>query len=267
MSRSPRHQGRRRYWTRERLIEAGQRWIARYGEPPKLDQWNQASFEHPHRVTATEVFGSWSAYIVALGAEPRPSGQQPLWTPELCLDAIRAFHAENGRVPKAKDFENGPRWRYPCPNTVLKLCGSWRQAVRKAGLRPVRRYDSRWNKDTIAEAMLLHVLRNGKWPTCSEWDYVDEARERPSKSTVLYHFKSWNAAKLYAGWNGEAPIEYVEPRCSECGTELENCVIGCHTCTERFRARRRRAEVQQAETAATSDKGTATVSDQRRVAA
>lgn len=77
------------YWTRERLIDAIQRWVAEHGEPPAVPDWCPTSarylgdetraqrFEnypprtYPWFVTVVRRFGSWNAGIAAAGYTPR----------------------------------------------------------------------------------------------------------------------------------------------------------------------------------------------------
>lgn len=54
------------------------------------------------------------------------------WTEEKILEHFRQFYEKTGRVPIASDFDNDPR----CPSIymVLKICGSWNNAIMDSGL-------------------------------------------------------------------------------------------------------------------------------------
>lgn len=78
-----------RYWTKERIIDAIQRWTQTYGSPPAQGSWSpgQAKLrapdhpvhqdverytkgDWPHANTVVAAFGSWAAAVRAAGYEP-----------------------------------------------------------------------------------------------------------------------------------------------------------------------------------------------------
>lgn len=73
------------FWTKEKLIEAIQRWARLYGKPPSASEWNSALRPHPDYSsgdwpawnTVAYYFGSWSAGIEAAGFEPHRMGGHP----------------------------------------------------------------------------------------------------------------------------------------------------------------------------------------------
>lgn len=86
----------RRYWTRDRIIQAIRDWSDQYGAPPgaydwdtgRLKQINPARWKRfyagrwPHQHTVLEMFGSWNAAIAAAGFTPRKiGGRGPQWPP------------------------------------------------------------------------------------------------------------------------------------------------------------------------------------------
>jgi Homing endonuclease associated repeat len=77
-----------RYWTRERVVEAIQRWAAEHGQPPTASQWMHSGDDHPAATGiygASGVFDSWNAAIAAAGFTPRRSSPGPgrsTWTKE-----------------------------------------------------------------------------------------------------------------------------------------------------------------------------------------
>lgn len=83
----------RTIWTRETVIAAMQRWADRFGEPPRIRNWNPngaREIGHPEMSVVYEaelgdwpsvtsvchVFGSWNAAIVASGFKPRPANHR-----------------------------------------------------------------------------------------------------------------------------------------------------------------------------------------------
>ena len=66
------------YWTRERIVEAFQRWFDETGTVPTQNDWPTARASHPHHRTVAKRFGSWNAGIYAAGFTPRtPFGGLP----------------------------------------------------------------------------------------------------------------------------------------------------------------------------------------------
>ncbi|HEU4975728.1 MAG TPA: helix-turn-helix domain-containing protein [Baekduia sp.] len=80
----------RTVWTRDAILAAGQWWIERHGEHPAACDWNstqarrlgdvpryerarslRAAGRIPGHMTVHREFGSWNAFIAALGCEPR----------------------------------------------------------------------------------------------------------------------------------------------------------------------------------------------------
>jgi predicted transcriptional regulator len=69
----------RRYWTRERVIEAIQKWAAEHGAPPTAPQWQRAGEYHPAATACygkKGVFPRWADAIEAAGF-PRPVTKSP----------------------------------------------------------------------------------------------------------------------------------------------------------------------------------------------
>lgn len=78
-------------WSREQMLEAGRWWIEEYGEPPAAKDWwsprpelvhgdagraqrfaqLHAEGRIPHARSPIREFGSWNAFVRALGHEPR----------------------------------------------------------------------------------------------------------------------------------------------------------------------------------------------------
>lgn len=63
-------------WTRATIARAIQDWVALYGSPPRISDWNgpYRAEGYPHYGVVKYHFGSWSAGIMEAGFEPRPRG-------------------------------------------------------------------------------------------------------------------------------------------------------------------------------------------------
>jgi hypothetical protein len=90
------------------------------------------------------------------------------------LAAIRAFHAEHGRLPRRHEWERATASR-PCAKTIERRWG-WRELLAEAiGVRP-NDVEVSWVAvlDDRAERMLtvLRAARDelGRWPSAAEWD-------------------------------------------------------------------------------------------------
>src|SRR5215469_2821702 len=111
------------------------------------------------------------------------------------LAAVRAFHAEHGRLPRWREWERATASR-PCAKTIERRWG-WRELLAEAvGVMPNDVHAS-WEavNDARAEAMLaaLCAARGelGRWPTAAEWE---ASGQRPSRRTFVRHFGSWREA-------------------------------------------------------------------------
>lgn len=81
------------------------------------------------------------------------------WSDEQLLDALRAFQAERGRAPVARDFRRNPA--RPSSATIVDRFGSWSGALALAGLTPRHPGERRGARDwyvTPAGRALLDSL-------------------------------------------------------------------------------------------------------------
>lgn len=72
------HEGRRRAWDRDDILDAIRRWDAEYGHPPTSTEWMRRVDGYPTTTTVASRFGSWANAIEQAGF-PRPTrGGVPL---------------------------------------------------------------------------------------------------------------------------------------------------------------------------------------------
>jgi DNA-binding CsgD family transcriptional regulator len=127
---------------------------------------------------------------------------RPYWTRRQVVDAMRAWTAEEGRVPTTVDWTpTADRWRkwardyprWPSYDTVRTLYGSWRNGIEAAGLRVRTR---RWRGEDVVAALRGFAATHGRSPTQAD---LERFEELPSPATVRAHLGSLRAALERAG--------------------------------------------------------------------
>jgi Homing endonuclease associated repeat len=94
----------------------------------------------PSKQTSISRFGSWRAALLAAGLQANPSS--PLagmrsFDIDQCIDAVQTVERALGRTPTAAEYDQYARRSesaIPSLSTVCSRCGTWRQALVKAGL-------------------------------------------------------------------------------------------------------------------------------------
>jgi len=72
----PRALVRPRSWTRDEIVASIQRWALEHGRQPSQNDWLRSGDYHPSATTATKIFGTWGAALVAAGFMV-PRGRPP----------------------------------------------------------------------------------------------------------------------------------------------------------------------------------------------
>lgn len=175
------------------------------------------------------------------------------WTEERVIDAIRAWAAEHGEQPRARQWARATP-DSPAYATVQELFGCWNGGIRAAGFvgRPAQAPGPHkpWDADRIADAFLDFLLREGRWPTMTDCGVYRKGRSLrvaglPSWQTVYRFFPSIDAAKRLAGWDGKASSAAAASGCVGCGCEFTTFSRGCKPCIHRRAARKQRAKKSQ----------------------
>lgn len=135
-NRCPHCGGLSQQWTAGRIIAAIREWVARYGSPPTVQQWEKARPGRPSSRTVRDVFGSWRAATIAAGFTPRTPGEPRRWTTASIILAIQAWAAENGRQPSAREWTKATP-EAPASQTVRAIFGTWNTAIAAAGFTPL----------------------------------------------------------------------------------------------------------------------------------
>jgi len=133
-------------WTRETLIR-DIRQI--HSDGGKVN--HGAVGKSPLRHAATRLFGSWDDALRAVGLDPgRVRLCREHWTPEAVVEEIRARH-QRGQAVNSKAVSASSLYR-----AGARLLGSWRRALKAAGLDPERIQKHRvaskpWKTDTVLQ--------------------------------------------------------------------------------------------------------------------
>lgn len=197
-------------WTSEEVIAAIQAHAARHGQPPLAQDWQRSASEldaaHPTAATVSNLFNSFSNAVIAAGFEPRNTK----WTKRQALAAIRDYGAEHGSVPSSEAWQNSsyePDSR-PSAATIIRLFGSWKEAVIAAGLVPAPRRrppktNRRWTHETVLEAIRFWAAEHGRPPRSTDWRHAADASApggaHPNYKAGRLLFGSWPEAVEAAG--------------------------------------------------------------------
>ncbi len=135
------------------------------------------------------------------------------WDDAEIIASLQDWVAANARSPKCTDWARAS-WDRPSALTVRLRFGSWRKALRRAGLKPDgREYDrsaprcyKQWSTPAVVRALQDAAFAAGRPPRSTEW--FRASIDHPCSTTVRERFGSWSAAIEAAGLNGRggAPL-------------------------------------------------------------
>lgn len=217
-------------------------WAGAHGRPPRRHDWLTAGPGHPEGSVVYRLFGSWGAGLVAAGLQasaPAPPGRPGGWDAEAVVEAIGDWAERYGEPPRLVDWNPGlarrldledvaalweaERPRYPSSSTVRRLLGSWNAGLAAAAQRSTQsglkrqaprprhsadgRHTTAWIPAEVIAALQAHAREHGASPRYDVWACADATGRRPSTSTVLHLFGSWNEALRAAG----LPVRREQP--------------------------------------------------------
>lgn len=169
-----------RRWTKERVIaEIQERYVQ--GEPKHIQGLGDIRLA----LAAKRRFGSWASAVAAAGLADRIPTTKPLrrWTKKQVLDSIQRATREGISLSKVSSFDQG------LYNAAKTHFGSWRNAVRAAGLPTTRQ---QWSKALILAGILARY-RSGSSLSSGHPDNINLV------AASSRHFGSWTAALVAAG--------------------------------------------------------------------
>jgi DNA-directed RNA polymerase specialized sigma24 family protein len=141
--------------------------------------------------TLTGVPAGYCSNIVRRGARVTESTDG--WSQQMVIDALRRFHERRGKAPRFRDVDGDPTM--PSANTARRHFGTWREAVRAAGLDPV--YGERrvrpWTQEEMVQAFCAWRLRRKRWPNVAD---MTNDSALPSPATTRRHFGTQSPDRL-----------------------------------------------------------------------
>ncbi len=193
---------RQRQWTDQRIVAAIQR-LARQGVP--LNSGSVRRVDGGLRCAALKHLGSWEAALRAAGIDPRTVRcRQPRWTAEEVLQAIRRQHQQNLSPQEAVAV------RRSVESAAQRLFGSWKAAVRAAGVPNPFAESPRWTKVSVVEA-ILRRRQQGR----SLSPGVVYAQCPLLHGAARRAFGTWDAALEAAGIDPDSVRRYRRPHTPE----------------------------------------------------
>lgn len=117
-------------WTREMCLNAGFRWVEENDRPPKQREWSGTKHGlpdyAPSHIVIERIFGSWGAFVEALGFRPRR-----VWNQPRIVDALIVWKQSKGTWPTTEDWRRAGSFH---PNTavVYEWFTGWGEAIKAA---------------------------------------------------------------------------------------------------------------------------------------
>jgi hypothetical protein len=122
------------------------------------------------------------------------------WDDSEIVASLHAWAEAHGRSPRSIDWRKGAT-NTPTSLTVLRHFGSWKQALRRAGLTPhapaIPPRNSPWTDAEVIKALKDWAGEHRRAPKWHEW--LRAAPGRPCNQTVAEHFGSWRTGVAAAG--------------------------------------------------------------------
>ena len=191
--------------TREQIVAALRAWNGEHGAPPREPDWTSASSRWreewprwPGAGTVVRVFGSWNAALQTAGLPTR----RYAWTREQALERLAGWARAHGRPPTVAEANADPE--LPGLDSCQRLCGSFNQALRAAGLTP--RHETHWSDERVRAILVewarWHARQGRGEPSAASYRRWAASRRGPvpSSTSIRRRFGgSWNAARVAAG--------------------------------------------------------------------
>ncbi len=169
-----------RHWTDQRVIaEIQERYVR--GKPKHIQGLGDIRLA----CAAKRRFGSWANAVAAAGLIDRIPIAKPLkrWSKQQVIDAIKRAIGEGIRLSDISKRDQG------LYNAAKTHFGTWRAAMRAAGIQPFRR---QWTKQLII-AEIRDRIKRGESLSSRDRRNINMA------AAANRHFGSWTTALIEAG--------------------------------------------------------------------
>jgi DNA invertase Pin-like site-specific DNA recombinase len=146
----------------------------------------------PHRLAEVQIDRAHWAHVACQLDRPRLRRQE--WDDSEIIGALQGWAEANGRSPTPSEWVKCDI-NHPCARTIRIHFGTWRRALRRAGLKPYvpdtppRNYA--WSDQEVVNAIRKWTAEHGHQPKWHEWHSAQPGQ--PSRETVRKHFGGWRA--------------------------------------------------------------------------
>ena len=188
-------------FTKEQIRAATDAFYAKHGRQARLVE-HRAYNGLPSHNTVTACFNMTAKeYWDTFYPEPR---QQ--WTVETVLEALKAYHAENGRLPTQTIFFNSTP-QFPSKKVFEELSGGMRyKEFIRLHLQDLA--DNGWTQENILEAVLQFEEKYGSLPRTTDFA---PANGLPPITTLYRKFPCQQLGEVYAQWLPEHQMRHARP--------------------------------------------------------
>lgn len=174
---------------KEKLLEEIRQFVEKNGRVPRRNNFTSVN-------RFIKAFGGLSNAIKEAGFEPGRGGRKS-YTKDECIDKIKQFVEDYGRIPQSRDLIGNPK--YPSFGTLQNLFGSLSEAIEKAGFKP----DKPYTKEDFQNAIIRFAEENGRPPR--EKDFINNPNY-PGVNTFIEFFGTFNKALKSVGMDLDSMI-------------------------------------------------------------
>lgn len=172
----------------------------------------------PSYPTIVSLFGSWKTALKEAGLKPV---ELQKYTDEEILKTIQDFYIENPENPSREQYKRSGR--KPSIATIEDRFGSWSEALKRAGLKPIKVRNKPYTDEEMLEALRNFYKENG-----NSISYVayEQSGKIPSASVIRNRFGSWNEAlrKANLPLNQNKSTMFTEQQMIDALRRVASCV-------------------------------------------
>lgn len=194
-------------FTKEQIRAATDAFYAKHGRQARTVE-HRAYNGLPSHNTVTACFNMttreyWNKFYPEPGNEPELKQQ---WTVETALEALKAYHAENGRLPTQTTFFNSTP-QFPSKKVFEGLSGGmkYRDFIQ---LHLPDLAEHGWTQKNILKAVLRFEEKYGSLPRATDFAPTNGL---PPITTVYRKFPCQHLREVYAQWLPEHQMRPTHP--------------------------------------------------------